>query len=284
MSDDLMQYLFETNALRVSPKDKPFWYTSGMIGPFYINTHFLYGSEEKANRLLAVIDAALVEPENCPAVILRETTENYENDTIYREVIDTTAACVRSDRKLSACGAISGGERRDWFFSLQVARLLGKPHIMIFKDLSMSISGSDGFSGEEVLHISDLVNEASSYVKMWIPAIRGAGWKLDRSLTVVDRDQGGAAVLAAEKLKLCSMIKVNGEFFRDACHQGHISAEQLDMIEAYLADPHDSMRKFLLGHPEFLASSLAGDEKTAKRAKMCVDNDLYGLRGSTENP
>ena len=33
---DLVSYLFKTNALRVSPADKPFWYTSGKFGPFYI--------------------------------------------------------------------------------------------------------------------------------------------------------------------------------------------------------------------------------------------------------
>ena len=56
MNKLLIDYLFKTNAIRVCPKDKPFWYTSGRIGPYYVNTHFLFGSETKANAFLADID------------------------------------------------------------------------------------------------------------------------------------------------------------------------------------------------------------------------------------
>jgi hypothetical protein len=112
---------------------------------------------------------------------------------------------------------------------------------------------------------------------MWIPAIRNHGGKLVKTLTVIDRDQGGSALLAAEGVKLYSMFKSNAGFFRNAAKQGHIGAEQLDLILGYLEDPHRSMRSFLIEHPDFLLNSLAADEKTAKRAKMCVENDLYDL-------
>ena len=45
---NLVSYLFQTNAFKVCPDNKPFWYTSGKIGPYFINTHFLYGSEKEA--------------------------------------------------------------------------------------------------------------------------------------------------------------------------------------------------------------------------------------------
>jgi len=73
---------------------------------------------------------------------------------------------------------ISGGERRDWFFSPIIAKLLNKPHITIYKDLTTVVS-SDGkteelkeLNGESVLHIADLITEASSYERAWIPAIK----------------------------------------------------------------------------------------------------------------
>ena len=53
---DLVSYLFETNAIRFCEENKPFWYTSGKIGPYFINTHFVYGSEKDAVELLAFID------------------------------------------------------------------------------------------------------------------------------------------------------------------------------------------------------------------------------------
>ena len=54
----IADYLFETNAVRVSDPEKPFWYASGTLGPFYVNTHFLLESEDKANELLALIEQA----------------------------------------------------------------------------------------------------------------------------------------------------------------------------------------------------------------------------------
>ena len=55
--NNIVSYLFETNALKICPDNKPFWYTSGKIGPYYINTHFLYGSEKDAVDLLKFIDS-----------------------------------------------------------------------------------------------------------------------------------------------------------------------------------------------------------------------------------
>lgn len=56
---DIMSYLFETNALRRCEENKPFWYNSGKIGPYFINTHFIYGNEKDAIELLAFINDAL---------------------------------------------------------------------------------------------------------------------------------------------------------------------------------------------------------------------------------
>jgi orotate phosphoribosyltransferase len=274
--------LFSTGALRVSPPEKPFWYTSGMIGPFYINTHFLYGSETKAAALLETIDRSLADRDGCPAAILAETDANYAADPTYRATIDALAARVASDPALSACDLISGGERRDWFFSLQLAKLLGKPHAAIYKDGAMKLTGgagaAPGLEGREVLHVSDLVNEASSYLKTWIPALRREGAILRRSLTVVDRAQGGTELLASEGVALGSMIRADEAFFRAARDEGRIGEGQLELVLGYLKDPHGSMRAFLKSHPDFLAASLAADPKTAKRARLCVDEDLYGLR------
>ena len=56
MHNPVVSWLFETDAVRVCPEGQPFWYTSGKLGPFYINTQFLFGSEQAANELLAVIE------------------------------------------------------------------------------------------------------------------------------------------------------------------------------------------------------------------------------------
>ena len=58
MENPIISWLFETDAVRVCPEGQPFWYTSGKLGPFYINTQFLYGSEAAANSLLKTIEEA----------------------------------------------------------------------------------------------------------------------------------------------------------------------------------------------------------------------------------
>ena len=56
---DIMSYLFETKAVKFCEENKPFWYTSGKIGPYFINTHFLYGNEQMATEFLSFIDDCL---------------------------------------------------------------------------------------------------------------------------------------------------------------------------------------------------------------------------------
>ena len=65
----IIRWLFETQAIRVCLPDQPFWYTSGTLGPYYINTHFLYGSETSAKDLLALIESLAAEPLSLPTQI-----------------------------------------------------------------------------------------------------------------------------------------------------------------------------------------------------------------------
>ena len=54
--------LFETQAMKVANPEKPFWYTSGKLGPYFINTHFLYGNETAACELLEKITNLVENP------------------------------------------------------------------------------------------------------------------------------------------------------------------------------------------------------------------------------
>ena len=55
----LVKELFLTGALQVAEPERPFWYTSGTFGPFYINTHYLFGGAEAAQSLLKQIEVEL---------------------------------------------------------------------------------------------------------------------------------------------------------------------------------------------------------------------------------
>ncbi|QNU68494.1 orotate phosphoribosyltransferase [Ruminiclostridium herbifermentans] len=282
-NNKLVTWLFKTDAVRVCPENKPFWYTSSKIGPYYINTHFLYGSEEKANSLLKVIDVCKENKMECSEVILELAYKNFESDEIYRGLISSMCDYIKENIDLKNIDYISGGERRDWFFSLIIANLLKLPHITIFKDLS-AVLYQNGISSEikdlknaNVLHIADIITEASSYIRAWIPAITALNGNLKYSLVVIDRLQGGAEKLESAGVASHALMKVNEDLFDGALEEGHITATQHHMLMKYLDDPTETMRSFLKEHPEFLENSLKSDPKTAERAKICIEQNIYGL-------
>lgn len=282
MSDTkLVNWLFQTKAVRVCPENKPFWYTSGTIGPYYINTHFLYGGEKKALELLEKIDAFKSDKLSCPEKLLPLIEANYNSDRIFKGLIDTMLEFVGNNIDLESITYISGGERRDWFFSLLLAKKLEKPHITIFKDLSTVITQNGqtdtavSINGAKVLHIADLITEASSYERAWIPAIKSICGQLKCSVVVVDRLQGGGELL--EKNDVCSfaLASIDKKFFSSALEMELISKGQYDMLLKYIANPLESMKAFLKEHPEFLEEALQSDDRTRERAQLCIDSKKY---------
>lgn len=283
-SSKLVKCLFETDAIRVCQPDRPFWYTSGTIGPYYINAHFLYGSEDKANKLLEIIDKEKENPALCPEKILELAKVNYDETPVYRNVIDEICAFIKNQDRFLEFDFISGGERRDWFFSILTAYMLGKPHLTIYKNLSVVLS-QDGrtievkdINGGRVLHIADLITEASSYERFWIPAIKRIRGHMNISIAVVDRKQGGAEYLESQGIKLHALICIDKGLFDQALELGIINPKQHHMILDYIANPRESMKGFLKQHPEFLEEALNSDEKTRERARLCIERDIYGLR------
>ena len=282
---DLASYLFETNAIRFCEENKPFWYTSGKIGPYFINTHFVFGSENEANNFLSYIDECLNDKSNLPQKIFKKILEQYQNNEIYHNVINHMKETIENNIDLSTIDYISGGERRDWFFSNIISYLLKKPHLTIYKDLSIVCSDSNFTSsvpisdihGKNVLHIADLVTVASSYIRAWIPAIKAINGNMKYSCVVVDRMQGGREKIESEGVKFYSLINVDNSLFDMAYTKGIINKNQLEMLKGFFKDPDETMKKFLIKHPEFIEISLNSDEKTRKRAKLLVDNNLYGL-------
>lgn len=281
-----ISYLFETNAIRFCEENKPFWYTSGKIGPYFINTHFVYGSEEEASTLLSYIDEQLADKMNLPANVFKKVKKQYEANEIYHNIIQSLMQMIQKNIPIDEIDYVSGGERRDWFFSNMIANLLGKPHITIYKDLSMVVSDAEftkveevsSLEGKKVLHIADLITVASSYVKLWIPAIEQKQGKMLWSCVVVDRMQGGQEKMAEKGVTSYSLVQVDKGLFQEAVSMGIINEGQQEMLNGFFENPDETMKQFLIEHPEFIENSLNADEKTKKRATILVEQDLYGLK------
>ena len=282
---NLMSYLFETNAIRFCEENKPFWYTSGKIGPYFINTHFVYGNEKDAVELLSFIDDSLSDKLTLPKKVFDKVLGQYNTNEIYKNVIDTMKGYIEENINIDEIDYVSGGERRDWFFSNIIAYLLNKPHITIYKDLSTVVSDSKfenttpvtSLDNKKVLHVADLITVASSYIRAWIPAIKNLNANICWSCVVVDRMQGGKEKIEAEGIKSLSLVQVDSNLFKKAEELGIINEVQVEMLNGFFKNPDETMRNFLIAHPEFLENALNSDEKTQKRAKLLVDNNLYNL-------
>lgn len=282
---DIISYLFETNAIKFCEQNKPFWYTSGKIGPYFINTHFVYGNEEDAKELLSFIDEQLSDKMSLPKNVFEKVLSQYNSNKIYQDVIDTMINTIKENINVDEIDYVSGGERRDWFFSNIIAYLLDKPHISIYKDLNAVVSDSEfketkaleKIEGKKVLHIADLVTVASSYIRAWIPAIENFGAKMCWSCVVVDRMQGGTEKIKEKVILPLSLVQVDKSLFAKAVEMNVINEAQQNMLNEFFENPDETMKQFLINHPEFIENSLNSDEKTAKRAKLLVDNNLYGI-------
>ena len=162
-----------------------------------------------------------------------------------------------------------------------------KEHITLYKDLKAVVSDSNfnetkeilDLEGKKVLHVADLMNKASSYERAWVPAIEELKGKMVASLVVIDRKEGGEEIIETLGVKAFSLVKVDDSLFTEALKLGIINESQLQMLRKYKENPDETMRDFLINHPEFLQEALKSDAKTVGRARNCIDNDLYNLKG-----
>ena len=276
MENPIISWLFETDAVRVCPEGQPFWYTSGKLGPFYINTQFLYGSEAAANSLLKTIEEACAGDKMAfYDKVWADISAQLDSCPIFAQLIDLLTEAAA---KMGA-DFISGGERRDFFFSMPVAKKLGLGHMSIFKELTSVYTDANGVSmpseqanlaGKKSVHIADLITVASSYIRAWIPAVEALGAKIAYSLAVVDRDQGGSKILADAGCPLTTLITIKPELFEQAKKLGRVTDAQVELVNSFIADPDKFMHDFLVAHPDFLANEIAKGGKSAQRAELCI--------------
>jgi len=275
------ELLFETNAMKVANENSPFWYTSGMIGPYFINTHFLFGNEYEANKVLSFIDDNILKDKiSFVNEITKIIINFYNSNTIYKSVIDYFYNNLKRFESFNDSDYISGGERRDWFFSLIIAELFNKKHIFISKNLeTFNIDGIiDSIKDKKVVHLADLVTEASSYKRSWIPAIKNIGGKITFTAAIVDRNQGGKEFFLNERIDFYSLVTINDDFFVNASNSGIINSKQLDLIRDFAKDPISYGKNFIINNINFLKDSLNSTDKSIQtKAKKLITENPYNF-------
>ena len=280
MTFDLLTALLDTQALRLAPPGGVFWYTSGTVGPYYINTEYLYGGPEQAQQVLAFIDEHK-EDADFPQRLQERVEKQYAGNAVYRQVVDGLVALARESG--AHFNGVSGGERRDWFFSLTVAERLGKPSLLIYKDGRTVVLDGQRLrtvraNDMDVLHVADLVTEASSYVRDWIPAVAAGGGRIAYAANVVDRGQGGLETLNEQGVAAGALMRIDDALFDRLRAMGQIDEARHALLTHYRRDPHAAMRAFLQRHPQIVRAALNGsDARAAARARLLVAENPYAL-------
>jgi len=284
MDNTIVEALCATKAVRVAPEDTPFWYTSGKLGPFFINTHFLLENEAAAGEVLKRIEKVIAENKlTAPEEIFDMMLAYYNKGGTFKMVSDKLAEAAS---KLDF-DYISGGERRDYFFSMMPAYLLKKPHLTVYKDMTSVYSEViDGPSvdskevdlkGKKALHIADLITEASSYERAWVPVIKELGSTITDTIAVVDRCQSGRQVLKDLGVELHALTEVSKALFDEATSNGIINEAQKEMILHFLESPDGYMKSFLEANPGFIAQEIAKGGKTKERAELAIEKGYASL-------
>ncbi|MHB1627835.1 MAG: hypothetical protein ACYCVB_05575 [Bacilli bacterium] len=282
----LLQRLIESEAIRVrkDPLDLPFWYTSGRPGPFYINVENLVGPS--VGDLLARITALLATDDDRAAKtaaiwsIIDGELERYAR---YQEAMALLTDFYGA-LEANSPTVVSGGERRDWFFSIPLARALKLPHLFLFKDGGQQLVDADGRpveglrGGTRVLHVSDIVNTAASYFRCWLPTLRRLGAVCDETLTVAVRATEGANKLEDAGVRILTPIQFDATVVREAAQLGLIPEFTRDEIALYFDSPEQWTRQLLRESGAIILRRFAAlDDLKRKRACAFITEDPFKL-------
>ena len=204
--------------------EKWFPYTSGCIGPYYVQS-----------------------------VDVCKTGSAYQ--TAIHGVLTVVEQIVRDSNQ--AIEVISGGESRDWPFSFPIAERLGVGHLMMYKD---GKSLGPDIQGKRVLHIADLNNEGSSPRDKWIPIIRNAGGIITDIIFFVDRLEDGVQVMKDLNLNSHAVVPLNKRAWRILWEEDIINFPCYESLEDYWRDRKSWGMKKLIEYPEILLEILVKDK------------------------
>jgi len=284
MDLSLLRDLFESRIISVCPPDRPFWMPGGKLSALSLCCCNLFGDSEQAASVSALIDTAKDTPMLLYPTVSCSCREAYEENGVYRRVIDALAQTVSHDPALAGVTHIAGCEGTGLLLSARTAELLQKPHLTVLGNKEVYVTQNakttrlNRLDGQRVLFITDVFAENSEFFKCWLPALKLLGSNTLLALALIDRAIGGSDRLVGEGVYCQALFEADGELFSAAHREGLISGSQLELLRAYLHDPYRSMVDFLAGHPDFLQLSLQSRDPVAvERAKLCVQRGLYQL-------
>jgi orotate phosphoribosyltransferase len=284
-SSALLKLIHDTKAVSIwNRKTGPvFWYAAGVPGPFYVNTELVVGPE-LAKKLLDQI-TSIVAGSNDPATRVAQLNKAilgaYENSPAYKQVIAAMIAKAKEEFPSGSYAAISGGERRDWLFSIPFAKETGTRHLFLFKN-GTYYSEEPIMPGEKTLHIADLINNAASYFDLWLPILQKAQLPCAGTLCVNSRGSNGVDRLKANGNKVVALNSIDASFFEQWQKEGLTDQATLEELKIFFASAKEWGRKYLTADVGIF--DVAGlDGKSFERLQGFFAQDPWGLRQGHES-
>jgi hypothetical protein len=284
-SDNAMiKLVIESGALSVWDRDKGpvYWYAAGTPGPFYLNTEQMVGRELAAELLDKI--TKIIESCNDPATRSKQVETlilaAYESKTVYRAIISALVAKAKEVFPERSFMVISGGERRDWLFSIPFAKSLGLRHLYLFKDQSQFCKGGLE-KGARVLHVADLINNAASYFDNWLPILSRSEAICAGTVAINTRGTAGLNRLQEAGFTVATLNHVDVNFFDDCLRQGLIDQSTRDEIALFFRSNKEWASRYLMDRAD-LFDVTGLDVKSLSRLRSFFSKDPWGLRPQHE--
>jgi len=224
-----LRNLIKTGAFRFIDNKTPWFpYTSGQVGPYYIQSISIEKDGAK-----------------------------------YARAVQSLVKLIRAE--VGPFDVISGGETRDWDFSNPVAVMMRKPHAKMYKD--GRLIGAD-VEGRKVLHVADLNNEGSSVRDYWKPIVERNKGRFLAVVSFVDRIEDGWALFKRMKLPSYSVAPLDKAAWDILLSEKIISAELHAKLVARMQDRRRWAINALLAHPEYFHRFYANKATQAKALKI----------------
>ncbi len=277
--EDLLRLVHATRAVSIWDHDKGpiFWYAQNLPGPFYVNTEKVIGTQlaEKLVREITAIVAGTVDGQARAEQLNHLILDAFKHTPDWQRIVVTLAERARASFPAHSYQLVSGGERRDWLFSIPFAHICDVPHLFLFKDKT-HFCAQNISAGQSALHVSDLINNAASFFDRWKPALDGMGISCAGNLSVALRGTEGLKRLKDIGSPTLSLVTIDAEFFRHL-HAGEmISQATAEEISVFLSSQRDWALRYLMPHPS-LFHVRECDSKSFERLLHFLRTDPWHL-------
>jgi hypothetical protein len=281
---DLLKLIHDTKAVSIwnRANGPVFWYAANIPGPFYVNTEQVIGGGI-ADHLLREITAIVAGTADAPsraAQLEKLIMPAFLASSSWQRLIATMAARARDIFGHDGFTLVSGGERRDWLFSIPFAHACDLPHLFLFKNLS-TYCAKPLPQKKATLHVSDLINNAASFFDLWQPILKREKIDCVGNLCVNIRGDAGAKRLRDAGVKTTCLVTIDTNFFRNLRNEKLIDQATSEEIAVFFASDRDWAVTYLIGNPA-LFDAAGCDAKSFERLRAFIANDPWKLRPAHE--